>query len=137
MKRIFTSDAKTEGSLKIKRRTIVITNCEANWNSKGKTKGDGQASFHPVIVWEADDLEDDIESDEAPETLENAEVFQHGPRNGKFLKRHFPLRELSKHAPKYESKLFIKKKFPSPHEYKVQTAKPQAKTKLLAYMSIN
>jgi len=35
---------------------------------KIKIKGDGQASLDPIIVREADDLEDEAESAEAPET---------------------------------------------------------------------
>jgi len=52
-------------------------------------KGDGQASYHPVTIQEADDLEDETKLVEAPETSENGEGFQHGPTNGKFLKHYF------------------------------------------------
>ena len=75
VKCISTLDVKTDGSIKVKRRTLVITNCEANSNSEEKIKGDGQASFYPVTIREDDNLEDDIQSAEAPETTENAEDF--------------------------------------------------------------
>jgi len=80
----------TDGFLKVKRRTLVIINCEAGLNSKEKIKGDGQASFHPIIVQEANYLEGNNESAEAPETSKNADGFQHDPANGKSLKHHFP-----------------------------------------------
>jgi len=50
MKCISSLDVKTEGSLKVRRRTLVITNCEANSTSKEKIQWDGQASFHPITV---------------------------------------------------------------------------------------
>jgi len=59
----------------VKRRTLVITSCEARSNSKEKVKKDGQPSSHPITVREADDLEAESGSAEAPETLENAEGF--------------------------------------------------------------
>jgi len=35
MKRVSTLDVKNDGSLKVKRRTLVITNYDTNSNSKG------------------------------------------------------------------------------------------------------
>ena len=90
MKHISTLDVMTGGSLKVKRHTLVITNCEASSNSKGKIKGDRQTSYHLTTVQEANDLEDDIELAEAPETSENVEDFQHGSANRQSLKRLFP-----------------------------------------------
>uniref|UniRef100_A0A7C9DQF5 Uncharacterized protein n=1 Tax=Opuntia streptacantha TaxID=393608 RepID=A0A7C9DQF5_OPUST len=55
MKQIAAFDIKTDGSLKIKRCTMVITSYEASSNSKGKIKDEEQASSHPVTAWEADD----------------------------------------------------------------------------------
>jgi len=82
MKCISTLDVKTDDFLKVKKRTLIITNSEASSNSKGKIKGDGQASSHPVIVWDANDLMDDIESTEVLETSKNVEDFQHRLANG-------------------------------------------------------
>jgi len=61
MKHISTLDVKTDGSLKVKRHTLLITNCEANLNSKEKIKRGGQASFHPITIRDANNLEDDTE----------------------------------------------------------------------------
>jgi len=61
----------TNSSLKVKRRTLVITNCEANSNSEEKIKGDGQASFYPVTIREDDNLGDDTESAKVPKTSKN------------------------------------------------------------------
>ena len=89
MKYISTFNVQTHGSLKVKRRTLVITNCEVSSTSKEKIQRDRQASFHLVTVREAVDL-DDTESTEALEIPENVGDFQHGPTSGKFLNRHFP-----------------------------------------------
>jgi len=80
----------TDGSLKVKRLTLLITNCEASSTSKEQIKEDGQASFHPITVREVNDLEDDTESVEAPETSKNTKGFQNGPANSQSLKCHFP-----------------------------------------------
>jgi len=85
-----TLDVKTDGSLKVERHTLVITNCKASSTSKGKSQGDGQASFHPITICEAVHLEDDSESTEALEIPENLGDFQHGLASGNFLNRHFP-----------------------------------------------
>jgi len=57
---------------------------------KKKIQGDRQASFHPVTVREAVDLEDDTQSAKVPNTSKNIEGFQHGPANGQSLKHYFP-----------------------------------------------
>ena len=80
--RIFTLDVKIDGSLKVKRRTLVITNYEASSNSKEKIKGNGQAPFHVVTIREANDMEDETESTKVLETSKNAEGFQHGVAKG-------------------------------------------------------
>jgi len=89
MKRISTLDIKTDGSLKVKRCILVITSCEGSSNSNEKIEGGGQASFYLVTIREADNLENETESAEAPKTFENAKDFQQDPTYGKFLKRHF------------------------------------------------
>jgi len=90
MKRVSTLDVKSDGSLRIKRCTLVITSYETSSNSKGKIKDEEQASSHPIAVREADDLKVKTGSTEAPETLKNVGCFQHGPTTGKFLKHRFP-----------------------------------------------
>jgi len=47
MKCVSTLDVKTNGTLKVKRCTLVVTSCEANSNSKEKFKENGQASLSP------------------------------------------------------------------------------------------
>ena len=90
MKRVSTFDVKTYGSLKVKRRTLVITKCEASSNSKEKLKGDGQGHFHPSTVRDPDDVEDETRSTKVLGSPENVRDFQHSPTNGKFLQHHFP-----------------------------------------------
>jgi len=90
MKRVSTLDVKSDGSLRIKRCTLVITSYETSSNSKAKIKDEEQASSHPIAVREADDLKVKTGSTEAPETLKNVGCFQHGPTTGKFLKHRFP-----------------------------------------------
>ena len=53
MKRISTLDRKIDGSLIVKRYTLVITS--ASSNSKEKIKEDEQASSYPITIWEAND----------------------------------------------------------------------------------
>ena len=68
MKCVFAFDVKTNGSLKVKRRTLVITSYETSSNSNGKIKDEEQPSSHPITIQEADDLEDDTKSVEVPNT---------------------------------------------------------------------
>jgi len=75
MKRISALDIKTDGSLKVKRCTLVITNCEASSNSKEKIKEDGEATSPCVTVLVTNDLEAETGSVDVPETLANAEDF--------------------------------------------------------------
>jgi len=90
VKCVSTLDVRSDGSLKVKRRTLVITSYRTSSNSKGKIKDEEQPSSHPITIREANDLEDDTKSAEMPNTSENIEDFQHSPAGGKFLKRHFP-----------------------------------------------
>jgi len=85
-------DVKTDGSLKVKRRTLVITSYETSSDSKGKIKDEEQASFssYLITVQEPDDLKAKTGSTKAPETLQNIGYFEHGPVNCTFLKRRFP-----------------------------------------------
>jgi len=90
MKCIFTLDVKTNGTLKVKRRTLVITSYKTNSNSKGEIKDEEQPSSHPFTIRETNDLEDNTQSAEVPNPSENVEGFQHGPANGQSLKHYFP-----------------------------------------------
>jgi len=90
MKRVSTLDVKIDGSLKVKRRTLVITIYDTSSNSKGKIKDEEQASSHPITVRDVDDLKTETASAKEPKTPENVEGFKHGSANGKPLNRHFP-----------------------------------------------
>ena len=50
MKHISTLDVKNNGSLKVKRHTLVITSCEASLNSKGKIEEEEQDFSNQVTV---------------------------------------------------------------------------------------
>ena len=89
VKHISSLNIMIDGSLKVKRRTLIITSCEAS--SKEKIE-DGQASFYYITVREADNLEAETGSTIVPGTLENAEAFQYGLANEKSLDHYFPLK---------------------------------------------
>jgi len=82
MKLISALIIKTDDSLKVTRHTLVITSYKTSSNSKQKIKEDEQVSSHPVIGREADDLDAETGSVEAPETSENAKDVQYGQVNG-------------------------------------------------------
>jgi len=71
MKRVYTLDLKIDGSLKVKRRTLVITSCDASSNSKDEIKDEDQVSANHITIWEDDDLEIEVEPAEALKTLED------------------------------------------------------------------
>jgi len=71
MKRVSTLDVKIDDSLKVKRRTLVITNYDASSNSKDEIKDQGQVSSNHITFWEANDLEKEVEPTEEPKTLED------------------------------------------------------------------
>ena len=71
MKRVFTLDVKIDGSLKVKRLTLVITNCRARSNSKDKVKDEEQVSSNHIIVLKANDFEVEVKPIGAPKTLED------------------------------------------------------------------
>ena len=64
-------DVKIDGSLKVKRHTLIITNCDASSNSKDRIKDEDEVSFNHSMIWEVDDLETEVEPVEAPTTLED------------------------------------------------------------------
>ena len=71
MKRVSMLDVKIDGSLKVKRRTVVITNYDASLNSKEKIEEEDQVSSNHIMIREADDLETEVEPVEALTTLED------------------------------------------------------------------
>jgi len=62
---------KTDGSLKGKRRTLIITNYDASTNSKDEIKGKDQVFSNHITIQEADDLEIELKLAEAPKTLKD------------------------------------------------------------------
>jgi len=60
MKRVSTLDVKIDGSLKVKRRTLVITNCDTSSNSKDEIKDKDHVSSNYITIREADDLETEV-----------------------------------------------------------------------------
>ena len=71
MKRVSTLDVKINGSLKVKRCTLVITSCNASSNAKDEIKDEDQFSSNHITIWEASDLEIEVEPVEAPNTLKD------------------------------------------------------------------
>ena len=71
MKRVSTLDTKIDGSLKVKKHTLVITNCDSCSNSKDEIKDEDQVSSNHITSQEANDLETEVNPAEAPKTLED------------------------------------------------------------------
>jgi len=71
MKRVSTLVVKIDGSFKVKRRTLVITNYDASLNSKDKIKEEDQVSSNHIMIREADNLETEVKPVEAPTILED------------------------------------------------------------------
>jgi len=71
MKRLSTLDVKTEGSLRVKRHTVVFTGHRVNPGLKEELKQEEQASSNHIIVQEVDDSDAEIELTETPKTLED------------------------------------------------------------------
>jgi len=51
MKRVSTLDVKIDGSLKVKRCTLVITSCDCSSNSKDEIKDEDQVSSNHITIW--------------------------------------------------------------------------------------
>ena len=66
-----TLDVKTEGSLGVKRHTVVFTSRRVNRCPKEELKQEEQASSNHFTVREVDDFDAEIELMETPETLED------------------------------------------------------------------
>ena len=81
----FTLDVKADDSLKVKRRTLIITSYEASLNSKGIIKEEEQTSSNYILVQGADDLKVEVEPADALEKIVNEQGYQY-PTNGKLLK---------------------------------------------------
>ena len=49
-----------DGSLKVKRRTLIIISGEASSNSNDKIKDNKRVSSNQVTIWEVDDVEVEV-----------------------------------------------------------------------------
>ena len=91
-------------------RTWLVTNYQASLDSKGKIKKEERASSDHNTIWEADNLDVEVQQVEAPETSGDGEGFQHGPAYVDFLECCFHWKkECLTMLSKQEPKLFIKK----------------------------
>ena len=109
MERISALDIKTDGPLKVKRCTPVITSYEASSNSKEKIKENGQASSHPITVRDANDLKAETGTAKALETSENNKRLLTWPNKWQVLGLLLPLKSkclttLSNKSLNYSSK---------------------------------
>jgi len=73
MKRLSTLDVKMDGSLRVKRRTMVLTGQPKSSKSNEKPEEEQVASSNHIIICECDDSDSDseIELVECPKTLED------------------------------------------------------------------
>jgi len=71
MKRFSTLDVKMDGSLRMKRRTMVLIGQQKRSISNEKSKEEQVASSNHITIHGCDDSDSDIELAETPETLED------------------------------------------------------------------
>ena len=75
MKRFSTLDVKMDGSLRVKRRTVVLTGQQNSSSSNEKSEEEQVASFNHITIRECDDSDLDSDSEiklaETPEKLED------------------------------------------------------------------
>jgi len=72
MKRVSTLDVKIDGSLKVPRHTLVITNYDASSNSKDTNEDEDQVSSNHITIQEADNLKTKVDPAEVPTALDDA-----------------------------------------------------------------
>ena len=71
MKRFSTLDIKTEGLLRVKRRTVIFTDQQNNFELNKEEGQDEIAPSRHIIVRECEDSDSEIEIVETPKTLED------------------------------------------------------------------
>ena len=71
MKRFSSLDVKTDGSLRVKRRTVIFTCQQKNSNSSNEAEEEEVVSSNHITTHECDDSDLEIELAETPETLED------------------------------------------------------------------
>ena len=71
MKRLSTLDVKTEGSLRVKRRTVILIGQQSNPDSNKEEERGEMASSHHITGREYEDSNSETELTETPKTLED------------------------------------------------------------------
>ena len=71
MNRFSTPDVKIDGSLRVKRHTMIFTGQQSTSDSNKKGEQDEVASSHHIIGQECEDLDSEMELTETPKTLED------------------------------------------------------------------
>ena len=71
MKRLSTLDIKTEGSLRVKRRTVILTGQQSNPDSNEEELRREMASSHHITSREYEDSDSEMELAETPKTHED------------------------------------------------------------------
>jgi len=70
MKRFSSFDVKTDGSLRVKRRTVIFTGQQNNSNSSNEAEEKEVVPSNHITAHECDDSDSEIELAETPETFE-------------------------------------------------------------------
>jgi len=73
MKRFSSLDAKTDGSLRVKRHTVVFTGQQKNSGSNEAAEEEEVISSNHITIHECDDLDSGIELAETPKTFEDGD----------------------------------------------------------------
>ena len=71
MKHFSSLDVKTNGSLRIKRHTVVFTSQPKNFGSNEEVEKEEVVSSNHFTIHECDDLDSEIELAETPKTFED------------------------------------------------------------------
>jgi len=71
MKRFSSLDVKTDGSLRVKRRTVVFTGQQKNSGSNEEAEEEEVISSNHITIHECDDSDSEIELAETPKTFED------------------------------------------------------------------
>jgi len=71
MKRFSTLDVKTDGSLRVKRRTVVFTGQRKNSGSNEEAEKEEVVSSNHITIHECDDSDSEIELAKTAETFED------------------------------------------------------------------
>ena len=76
MKHFSTLDVKTDGSLRVKRCTVVFTGERKNSGSNEETEEEEVVPSNHITIHECDDSDSEIDLAETPETFEDGARLQ-------------------------------------------------------------